>query len=87
MNFAVLDDGLRAERFVRYELGMDQQLGATSVGAFTYYEDVRDQLVNVFEGAPDARVAAHRQRAADAATGGVGVTVGPLLRRCPCAAR
>jgi hypothetical protein len=55
MNFAVLDGGVRAERLARYELALDQQLGGTSLGAFTYYEGVHDQLVNVFEGAIDAR--------------------------------
>ena len=75
MNFAVLDDGLRAERFVRYELGMDQQLGSTSVGAFTYYENVRDRLVNVFEGAPDAR-SLRIVNGGAAPRRGLGVTVG-----------
>ena len=55
MNFAVLDNDLRAERLGRYELALDQQIGGTTVGAFTYYEGVRHQLVNVFEGAIDAR--------------------------------
>jgi len=76
MNFALLDDGLRAERFVRYELGMDQQLGSTSVGAFTYYEDVRDRLVNVFEGAPDARSLRIANSPGGSAAKGLGVTVG-----------
>jgi len=75
MNFAVLDGGLRAERLTRYELAMDQQLGGTSVGAFTYYEGVRDQLANVFEGAEDAR-ALRIFNGGNAATGGLGVTVG-----------
>jgi TonB-dependent receptor-like protein/carboxypeptidase family protein len=76
MNFAVLDDGLRAERFVRYELGMDQQLGSTSVGAFTYYEDVRDRLVNVFDGAPESRSLRIANQPGGAAARGLGVTVG-----------
>ena len=62
MNFAVLDGGLRAERLTRYELAMDQQFGETSVGAFTFYEGVRDQLVNAFEGAAGRARAAHLQR-------------------------
>ena len=75
MSFAVLDDALRAERFVRYELGMDQQLGSTSVGAFTYYENVRDRLVNVFEGASESR-SLRIGNAGGAAARGLGVTVG-----------
>lgn len=75
MNFAVLNDGLRAERFTRYELGFDQQLGDTVVGAFTYYEGVRDQLANVFVGAQDER-ALRIFNGGNAATGAVGLTVG-----------
>jgi outer membrane receptor protein involved in Fe transport len=75
MNFAVLDGELRAERLMRYELGMDQQLGGTSVGAFTYYEEVRDQLGNAFEGPRDAR-ALRIFNGGNAAMGAVGVSVG-----------
>jgi len=75
MNFAVLDGGLRAERLTRYELAMDQQIGGTSVGAYTYYEGVRDQLANVFEGSSDTR-ALRIFNGGNAATGGFGMTVG-----------
>jgi hypothetical protein len=75
LNFAVLDGELRAERLMRYELGMDQQLGGTSVGAFTYYEEVRDQLGNAFEGPRDAR-ALRIFNGGNAAMGAVGVSVG-----------
>jgi hypothetical protein len=75
MNFAVLDGGLRAERLTRYELAMDQQLGGTSIGAFTYYEGVRDQLGNAFEGARDAR-ALRIFNGGNAAMGAIGVSVG-----------
>jgi carboxypeptidase family protein len=75
MNFAVLDGGLRAERLTRYELALDQQIGGTSVGAFTYYEGVRDQLASVFEGATDAR-AVRIFNGGNAALGALGVTVG-----------
>jgi hypothetical protein len=75
MNFAVLEGGLRAERLTRYELALDQQFGATSVGAFTYYEGVRDQLGNAFEGAADSR-ALRIFNGGNAGTGAVGVTVG-----------
>lgn len=75
MNFAVLPSGLQAERFTRYELGLDQQLGNTMVGAFSYYEGVRDQLANVFEGASDER-ALRIFNGGNAATGAVGLSVG-----------
>ncbi len=75
MNFAVLDGGLRAERLTRYELARDQQIGGTSVGVYTYYEGVRDQLANVFEGAEDAR-ALRIFNGGNAALGALGVTVG-----------
>ena len=75
MNFAVLDGTLRAERLTRYELAMDQQLGGTSVGAYTFYEGVRDQLVNAFEGAEETR-ALHIFNGGSLSTGGVGLTVG-----------
>ena len=48
--FAVLDGGLRPERVSRYEMGVDQDLGGgLSVEAQTFYEAVRDQLVNQFD--------------------------------------
>lgn len=75
MNFAVLGPGLQAERFTRYELGLDQQLGNTMIGAFTYFEVVRDQLANVFEGAQDER-ALRIFNGGNAATGAVGLSVG-----------
>src|SRR5205807_2585318 len=39
----------RAERVTRYELAVDQELGAFSVEARTFQEGVRDRLVNQFE--------------------------------------
>jgi hypothetical protein len=75
MNFAVLDGGMRAERLTRYALALDQQFGEISVGAFTYYEGVRDQLGNAFQGSKDAR-ALRIFNGGNAGTGAVGVTVG-----------
>jgi TonB dependent receptor/Carboxypeptidase regulatory-like domain len=42
-----IDDALRAERTMRYELGVDRSAGGTTVGAFVFREDVADQLVNI----------------------------------------
>jgi hypothetical protein len=44
--FAVLATGLQAERVVRYEAGLDQDLGAFTLEAHTFYETIHDQLVN-----------------------------------------
>jgi hypothetical protein len=46
--FAVLDEGLRAERVLRYELAVDQEYGDYSIEAHTFYESIHDQLVNSF---------------------------------------
>ena len=46
--FAVLDDGLRPERVLRYELAVDQEYGEYTVEAHTFYETIHDQLVNSF---------------------------------------
>ena len=75
MTFAVLDGGLRAERVLRYEVAVDQQVGSTSVGAFTFYEDVRDRLMNAFEGAAEAR-SLRIYNGGHASARGLGVTVG-----------
>jgi len=51
---ARLDERVRAERAVRVDLSADRNLGsATTVGAFSFYEDVRDQMLNAYGG--DAR--------------------------------
>ena len=55
MAFAVMDDQLQPERSMRYEVAVDQTLGATTVSARTFYEGVQDQLVNAFTGSSDAR--------------------------------
>lgn len=44
--FAVLETGLQPERVVRYEAGLDQDLGAFTLEAHTFYETIHDQLVN-----------------------------------------
>jgi outer membrane receptor protein involved in Fe transport len=46
--FAVLDDGLRPERVIRYEFGLDQELGDFTLEAHTFYETIHDQLRNGF---------------------------------------
>ena len=48
--YAEMAPGLRPERSVRVELAVAQAFGGTTLRAHTFYEDVRDQLVNSFEG-------------------------------------
>ncbi len=48
--FGVMDDRLRPERVTRYEMQLDQVLGRTNLVAHTFYETVRDQLLNVNPG-------------------------------------
>ncbi len=46
---ARLDERVRAERAVRIDLSAERNLGrATTVGAFSFYEDVRDQMLNAY---------------------------------------
>ncbi|MGH7535951.1 MAG: TonB-dependent receptor domain-containing protein, partial [Gemmatimonadales bacterium] len=49
MSFARLEAGLRPERLRHYEVAVDRALGATTVGARAFHEEVGNQLVNVFE--------------------------------------
>ena len=54
---ARLDERVRAERSVRVDVSAERNLGRqTTVGAFSFYEDVRDQMLNAYEGAARARV-------------------------------
>lgn len=48
--YAVTGPNLRSERTYRIDVGAEQDFGATQVSAHTYYEDVRNQLFNAFEG-------------------------------------
>jgi len=50
-----MDEQLRPERAMRYELSVDQAMGATTLSAHTFYEGVEDQLVNAFSGPRVAR--------------------------------
>jgi Carboxypeptidase regulatory-like domain/TonB dependent receptor-like, beta-barrel len=54
---ARLDERVRAERALRIDVSAERRLGsATTVGAFSFYEDVRDQMANAYEGDTRARV-------------------------------
>lgn len=55
MAFAVMDEQLRPERAMHYELAVDQTGGPTTVCARMFYEGVEDQLVNAFGGPSAAR--------------------------------
>jgi outer membrane receptor protein involved in Fe transport len=56
ISYATMTPGLRPERSVRVELGLDQVLGVTRVGAHTFYEGVSDQLHNGFDATADGRI-------------------------------
>jgi hypothetical protein len=54
---ARIDERVRAERAVRVDVSADRNLGkATTVGAFSFYEDVRDQMLNAYVGDARSRV-------------------------------
>jgi hypothetical protein len=75
--FAVLDEGLRAERSLHYELGFDQELGDYTFEGHTFYETIHDQLVNGF--ADTGTVLPHALYVTNGGwvgTRGIGVTVG-----------
>ena len=54
---ARLDPSVRAERATRIDVSAERNLGkATTVGAFSFYEDVRDQMLNAYGGDARGRV-------------------------------
>jgi len=53
--YAVLDDALQAERSGRIVVAVEQTYGATTLGAQTYFENVRHQLANAYVGAGSVR--------------------------------
>jgi hypothetical protein len=80
--YAEMDQGLRAERSVHIELAMAQEFGATTVRAHTFYENVRDQLANVFEAADaDAVPTLHILNAGAVEARGLGLSVGHRFGR------
>jgi TonB-dependent receptor-like protein/carboxypeptidase family protein len=73
--FAVMDAGLRAEAVDRLEVGIEENRGPLTLRAETFFEAVRDQLANVYDGEPALR----RLRIANvggAGTRGMVLTVG-----------
>ena len=50
--FSRLDEGLRAERVLHYEVGFDQEMGDFTVEGHAFYETIHDQLINVFTDSP-----------------------------------
>jgi len=50
-------EGLRPERFLRYEVLVDRAVGSTTVGLQAFREDVDDRLVNIFGATGALRVA------------------------------
>jgi hypothetical protein len=100
MAFAVMDDQLRPERAIHYELTVEQALGSATLSARTFYEGVEDQLVNAFTGPSAARTLrivnggglqargmglTVARRFGDAFSGSVTYTYGHSWRRDPVA--
>jgi len=81
LGLARLEPDLRAERLVRYEVAIDRALGAATVGALAFHEDVRDQLVNVFDD-PRLPRSLRIRNAGDHTARGLGVTVGGRFGDC-----
>jgi hypothetical protein len=75
VSFARLGEGLRAERTQRYELGVEQHVGETTLRAQTFYEQARHQLVNSYLGAGATR-SLRIYNAPELAARGVAVSVG-----------
>ena len=72
---------------MRIDVSAERNLGkATTVGAFSFYEDVRDQMLNAYEGDARARVLRISNIGA-VFVRGIGVTAahrfGPNVRRPP----
>ena len=98
MAFADMDEQLRPERAIRYELAVDQAMGPATLSARTFYEGVDDQLVNAFSGPSGARTLrivnggglsargmglTVARRFGDAFSGSVSYTYGHSWRRDP----
>lgn len=75
LGLARMEPDLRAERLLRYEVAFDRSLGAATVGALAFQEDVRDQLVNVFDD-PRLPQSLRILNAGTHTARGMGVTVG-----------
>jgi hypothetical protein len=72
MNPARMDESLRAQQSVRFELAMDHSVGPITLRAQAFYEGVRDQLLGSFEG-PTRSLGIIN--AGDLAARGMGLTV------------
>lgn len=71
--YALVDDGLRPERLVRYEVSVSHSQGPVRLGARVFHEDFRDPYVNVFrEPARSLRIS----NAPSITARGMGVTLG-----------
>lgn len=81
LGFARLEPDLRAERLLRYEIAIDRSLGAATVGALAFQEDVRDQLVSVFDD-PRLPQSLRILNAGNHTARGMGLTVGGRFGDC-----
>lgn len=73
--YARIDRRLEPEKTWRYELAVDQEVGATSVGFRTFHENVDRQLVNSFDGERSLR-SLRIMNGSGLSARGIGVSVG-----------
>jgi hypothetical protein len=73
-SFTMPEQGLRAERVTRYEIAVDQDFGNATVAAHTFFEGVRDQVLNTFSGEGSSR-ALQVDNGGNATARGMGLSV------------
>lgn len=73
--FSMPADGIRAERSTRYEIGVDQDFGPATLAVHTFFEGVRDQILNSFEGEGASRTL-HVSTGGNARARGMGLRLG-----------
>ena len=71
---AALEGRVRSERVTRYELGLSRRAGAFALQAAAFHEQIRDQLVNTFDGPALQRTLSISNGSSDMSYSGLGVT-------------
>jgi hypothetical protein len=73
-SFSMPSEGIRAERLTRYEIAVEQDFGNASVAAHTFFEGVRDQMLNSFSGEGPSRTL-HVANGGNTSARGLGLSV------------
>lgn len=74
--FALMGDDLKAEKVLRYELGVDHRLGRSHLAARVFHEGIRNRLVNAFAASGQSL---HIFNASDLSVSGVELSVSRRL--------